>query len=205
MPAPIEILDSIESIFDIYFSGVRHRERAAFILCDNLVEMVCKTKAVQHNHTFNTNCNFHQACSAPGVLLASTPLGARVRAYRNTRNNMQHASAAATVDAQHCATAMLDAVEVIDHCWPGTSGSQFPLRLQCALRISRLYSSRGDTAQREPFEDKMRDKSWRTTTSRERVRANARQIEIGRREYWWYAIRMQTSLVEECLNELSIP
>lgn len=45
MSTPPEIIDALESVLEIYFSGVRHRERAAFILCDNLVEMTCKTKA----------------------------------------------------------------------------------------------------------------------------------------------------------------
>lgn len=67
MSTPPEIIDALESILEIYFSGVRHRERAAFILCDNLVEMTCKTKAKQHNHRFDMICNFHDACTAPGV------------------------------------------------------------------------------------------------------------------------------------------
>ncbi|MEH2253251.1 hypothetical protein [Nostoc sp.] len=115
MSTPPEIIDALESILEIYFSGVRHRERAAFILCDNLVEMTCKTKAKQQNHRFDMSCNFHDACTAPGVILAAD-LKIRVVGYRNTRNNMQHASAAATVDSMHCATAILDVVKVIDHC-----------------------------------------------------------------------------------------
>lgn len=93
---PPEITDALESILEIYFSGVRHRERAAFILCDNLVEMTCKTKAKQHNHNFNTRCRFHEALDADGVLVVD-PLKTRVKGYHDTRNNMQHASAAATV------------------------------------------------------------------------------------------------------------
>lgn len=61
MPAPVAITDALESVLDIYFSGVRHRERAAFILCDNLVEMACKTKAQQHDHNFVMRCGFHTA------------------------------------------------------------------------------------------------------------------------------------------------
>ena len=51
MEIPQAIADSLESVVEIYFSGVRHRERAAFILCDNLVEMACKSRAKQHNNT----------------------------------------------------------------------------------------------------------------------------------------------------------
>ncbi len=202
MATPPEIIDALESILEIYFSGVHHRERAAFILCDNLVEMTCKTKAKQHNHRFNMSCNFHNACQANGVTLP-TDLVNRVKGYRNTRNNMQHGSAAATVSLQHCATAIIDAVKVIDHCWLNTSTTLFSLRLQCALRVVRLYSSDGDIALREPFEGLMQKKRWRTL-ERESVKVNGRQIQPGIRDYWYIAIRMQTSLVEECLNEIGI-
>ncbi len=47
MPAPREIVDALESVLDIFLSDIRHRERAAFILWDNLVEMACKRKAKQ--------------------------------------------------------------------------------------------------------------------------------------------------------------
>lgn len=204
MPAPQEIIDALESIIGIYFSGVRHRERAAFILCDNLAEMACKTKAVQRNHAFNTRCGFHDAWNAPGVQLPPTGLGGRVQNYRNTRNNMQHASIAATVDQDYCATAILDVVNVIDRCWPNTSARQFLPWMKCALRVVRLYSATGDSMQRGQFEDSMRNKTWRAK-EREVVQPNARQVEPGRRDYWGLAFRMNTSLVEECLNEAGIP
>jgi hypothetical protein len=204
MPAPPEILDTLESIIGIYFSNVRHRERAAFILCDNLVEMACKTKAVQHNHAFNAHCGFHTAWNAPGVHLPPTGLGGRVHGYRQTRNNMQHASAAATVDAQYCATAILDAVRVIDRCWTNTSTRQFPSWMRCALRIVQLYASVDDIGQRTDFEDRMRQQHWRAA-DREIVQPNARQIQPGVRDFWWIAIRMHTPLVEQCLNEIGVP
>jgi hypothetical protein len=47
MSTPPEIIDALESVLEIYFSGVRHRERAAFILRDNLIEMTCKSNAKQ--------------------------------------------------------------------------------------------------------------------------------------------------------------
>jgi hypothetical protein len=34
MPPPPEISDALESVVGIYFSSIRHRERAAFILMD---------------------------------------------------------------------------------------------------------------------------------------------------------------------------
>jgi hypothetical protein len=37
MSAPRHIVDALESVLSIYFSNCRHKERAAFILCDELV------------------------------------------------------------------------------------------------------------------------------------------------------------------------
>ena len=116
MPAPIDIIDALESVVDIYLSPVRHRERAAFILCDNLVEMVCKTKALEHNHRFNTTCNFYAAWNAPGVQLPRTTLGRKIQSFHDVRNNMQHGRAAATVDVEYCSGAILTAVKVVDRC-----------------------------------------------------------------------------------------
>jgi hypothetical protein len=42
MAAPRDITDALEGVVSIYFSDVRHKLRAAFILQDELVEMSCK-------------------------------------------------------------------------------------------------------------------------------------------------------------------
>lgn len=203
MPAPIEIIDNFESVLDIFFSGVRHRERAAFILCDNLFEMTCKTKARQYNHTFNTRCHFHDAINAPGVRLPKF-LKDQMERYRDQRNTMQHASAASTVDAQYCADAILCAENVLDRCWGNTTERRFRPWMKTALRIVRLYSSDGDASLRQPFEDYLRSYNWRGN-QREGVQANSVQIEIGVRQYWWFILRNMTPYVEECLNGLEIP
>lgn len=204
MGAPSRIIDALESIIDIFFSGVRHRERAAFILCDNLIEITCKTKAKEINNRFEMKCDFRDAINAQGVGLQTDELGNRVQGYRVTRNNMQHADIAATVDSPYCATAIIDAVKVIDHCWQNTSKKQFYPWMRCALRIIRLYSSDGDTSKRYLFERKMQKTRWRIS-DRESVRISAIQIEPGFRDYWWLAIRIRTPQVEECLNEFEIP
>ena len=49
----------------------------------------------------------------------------------------------------------------------------------------------------------MRRKRWRTQA--ETVRAEGRQIQPGLRDYWYIAIRMQTPLVDECLNDIGVP
>ena len=203
MAAPGEIVAALESILGIFMSDIRHRERAVFILCDNLVEMACKSKAKQRNYKFDTSCGFHDACDALGVALAPTGLGRRVRDRRNTRNNMQHADAAVTVETQHCCDAILDAVRVINTCWPQTSKRHFHLWVKCALRIVNLYSSSGDSLKRQFFEDAMRDVNWRGEW-RQNVKRTERQIEPGCRAFWRLAIIEHTPLVEGCLNEVGI-
>ena len=200
MNSPPDIIEALDSILEIYFSGVTHRERAAFILCDNLVEMACKTKAKQNNRNFNMRDNLVDACDA---ITLSDALKTRILGYRNTRNNMQHTTAAGTVSLTYCATSILDVVKVIDFCWENTATTQFPDRIKCALRIIRLYSSEGNVSLRELFETKMQTQKWRT--QKESVKTTGRQIQPGHRDFWYVAIRMQTPYVEECLNSVGIP
>jgi hypothetical protein len=47
MPAPRHIVDSLECVLTIYFSNCRHKERAAFILCDELAEVTCRERVKQ--------------------------------------------------------------------------------------------------------------------------------------------------------------
>jgi len=138
------------------------------------------------------------------VSLPPNGLGRRVQDRRNTRNNMQHADAAVTVEAQHCADAILDAVRVIDKCWARTSHHHFDSWVKCALRIVRLYSSVGDRLKRQPFEDAMFNTNWRGV-SRTSVRLNESRIEPGRRIFWWLTLIRHIHLVERCLDELGIP
>ena len=164
--APAEIMDAFESVLDIFLSDIRHRERAAFILCDNLVEMACKTKAKQKNHKFNTNCNFHDACNAPGVRLAKNGLGGRVDSRRTTRNAMQHQSAAVTVDVHTCADAILDLPQLLKKLWGSSALKNLRLWQAVAIRIAHLYSNSGDVNLRATFEDAMRNERWRGASER---------------------------------------
>jgi len=203
MAAPAEIIASIESILAIYLSGIRHRDRAAFILCDNLVEMSCKTRARQYDHTFNALCNFHNAWNANGVSIEPDGLGQRINDTHNIRNSMQHENAAITVERERLSDAILDAVAVIDHCWPRTSSTQFSDWIICALRIVTLFSSQGDRNKRQPFEDLMRNYEWRGTGI-ERLKKNESPIEPGLKTFWYIAVEQHTPLVIECLNSLEI-
>lgn len=205
MSAPAEIVGLLESVVGILLSGVRHRERAAFILCDEVVEMACKMRASEHDRRFDMQCGFHSAWNAEGVKLPPLALGKEVQSRRNTRNLLQHGSAAATVDDEYCADAICGAVSVIEHCWPGASEASFRPWLLCALRVVRLYSSQGDPLKRTPFEDSMRDLSWEERRQGEMRSLNEVSLRPGMRSHWYLAITNYTGTVEEVLNRLSVP
>jgi len=203
MGAPREIVDSVESILGIYFSGVRHSARAAFILCDELVEMSCKLRARAENYRFDMGCSFHDAWNAVGVGLDPVVLGNAVQHNRSTRNMMQHNSAAATVDDQHCADAILGVVEVIDHCWPGTSDAMFKMWMQCAIRVVRLYSNCGSFSLQQRFEEAMGEEDWEA--EKRYPKGSEVFITPGRRYHWGLLLRESPELVEQVLNRLEIP
>ncbi|KKM17492.1 hypothetical protein LCGC14_1675200 [marine sediment metagenome] len=183
MATPREIIDAMESVLGIFLSNVRHKDRAAFILCDELVEMACKLRAREDDHHFDMTCGFKAAWKAPGVSIPPNPLGDSIQRSRHTRNTMQHASAAATVDERHCADAILDALAVIEHCWNGAQNHDMPAWMICVLRIVRLYSSEGTPDVRQQFEDRMRDEDWRGE-ERKQPRINEIKIRPGLRSNW---------------------
>lgn len=202
MAAPREIVALLESVVDVYLSDVKHRERAAFILCDELVEMACKMRAREHDFRFDTRVGFHDAWNAPGVELDPGALGRRVQRSRDTRNLMQHGDPGVTVDSEHCASAIVDAVEVIEHCWPGTRAEALRDTLLCALRVIGLYSTEGKAHLRQPFEDYMRDNPW--TFEERQLEANEIAIRPGLRGYWRFAIVWNAETIEELLNQLQV-
>lgn len=203
--SPTEIIDAFESILDIFLSDIRHRERAAFILCDNLVEMACKTKAKQWNHNFNTNCGFYDAWNAPRVHLGRNGLGRRVHSRRDVRNTMQHASAAVTVDVCACADAILDLPEVMKKLWGRSALQNLRLWQKIAIRIINLYSSNGDSNRRRLFEDEMRQEKWRSYAEDRPPRVNEMIIECGHRNHWAIAVKQKPELVEQLLNNIGAP
>ena len=202
MPAPREIIDGLESILDVFTSNIRHRERVIFILCDNLVELACKTKAYQRDHTFYRHCGFYPAWNAEGVKLAPNGLGGRVHGRRTTRNTMQHGSAAVTVTLEHCADAILDCSRVVNRLWQKTTNKNLTTAYQVVLRVVALYSSSGDAASRQPFEDAMRQGQWRSLSDERRARVNEVIVEAGLRRYWDHAIHQSPQLVEQILASL---
>jgi hypothetical protein len=199
---PTEIMDAFESILDIFLSDIRHRERAAFILCDNFVEMACKTKAKQHDFHFNIYCGFYDAWNASGVRLPKSGLGGRVHARRDIRNTMQHASAAVTVDVQSCADAIIDLPEVMKKLWGRDALNNLRLWQQVAMRIVKLYSGAGDANMRRQFEDQMRIEQWRGAAEERNPRIQEKIIECGLRSHWAIAVKQSPHQVEQILNNI---
>ena len=200
MPAPREIIDSYESILDVFTLNIRQRERVAFILCDNLVELACKTKAHQRNHQFDRACGFHDAWNAPGVQLAPNGLGRRVQGRRETRNTMQHGDAAFTVTTANCADAILDVRRVIDRLWQNTTNRNLTLPYKIVLRIVELYGPNGTEQQRQAFEDEMRQGRWRGMADDRSARVSEVIVEPGLRTNWHLAVHQAPDLVEQIIS-----
>lgn len=119
-----------------------------------------------------------------------------------TRNDMQHNNPAATVDGQHCADAIIDAVEVIEHCFPGAKAS-LPEKLKVTLRVVRLFSQHGDPRQQTEFGDAMQAHPWRG--NRERARQEEVIVAPGPRANWGLVIPSEFARVEALLNRVGVP
>ena len=161
MSAPRHIVDALESVLSLFFSNCRHNERAAFILCDELVEVTCREKVKQTLPNLG-NMNFHSLIThaSIGFNVATPGLGKSVHDCHKTRNDMQHNNPAATVDSQHCADAIVDAVDVIEYCFPGAK-TALPDKLKVTFRVVRLLSQHGDPHQQTQFGDAMQTHQWR--------------------------------------------
>ena len=122
-----------------------------------------------------------------------------MKSRRTIRNQMQHANASITVNNQHCADAIIDAVNVVDKCWNRTSKSQFNDWVKCGLRIIKLYSSNSNPAKISLFETEMLKINWRGSGSVS-VRTSEKKIQLGNKPYWYIAVVHHTPLVESCLN-----
>jgi hypothetical protein len=203
MAAPRCIVDALESVLSLYFSNCRHKERAAFILCDELVEVTCREKIKIGTPTLG-QLKFHQLLDHADVALNhdNHPLGKVVYACHRTRNDMQHNNPAATVDAQHCADGIVDAVEVIEHCFPGAKAA-LPDKLKVTLRVVRLFSQHGDPHQQTDFGDAMQTHQWRG--NRERARQEEVIVAPGPRANWGLVIPSEYARVEALLNRVGVP
>ena len=115
---------------------------------------------------------------------------------------MQHVNAAFTVDDQHCADAILDALQAIEHCFPGASAG-FPEHLKVALRVVRLHSSNGNVTLRGRFEDEMRNYRW--NGAEQRAKRSEPPFPVGTRRYWSLVLMPQFADVEKILNGITAP
>lgn len=203
MSAPRDIVDSLESVLSIYFSGVRHNLRSAFILCDGLVELTCKGRAESAGWA-PQHINFTPLLKLGQVRLdpANGGIGKKCEDSHKVRNKMHHVNAAATVDSQRCADAILDAVDCIEHCFPG-SVAAFDDRLKVAIRVVRLYSAAGNGRHRSEFETAMNGHAWRTRDNP--PKKSEVVVSPGIRRNWGLVIFDSTADIEAILNRVGVP
>jgi hypothetical protein len=203
MRAPRDIFAALECVTSIFFSDVRHKNRAAFILCDELVEMTCKAKAKASNHQLG-RVGFHSLLCDAAVSLdpANSALGHSVHSSHRTRNDMQHNNAAATVDDPHCADVILDAVNVIDHCYAGAS-AEFPDGMKILLRVISLHATNGNKSKLAAFEGAMVDNRW--GTAKPKIRTVELPVPVGHRRYWGLVIHSEYATIEALLNRIGAP
>lgn len=158
MSTPKEIIDFLESIIGIYLSDIRHKERASFILCDNLIEISCKTKIKERNSNDNVRRDFPTSLEDAKV---NKKLKGKLLKRHQIRNEMQHAKLGITVDNQDCAYAIIGLVELLKKLWGKYALDDIPEWLSCALRIVELYSSSSNHLKVKIFEDKLlKEVNW---------------------------------------------
>ena len=203
MSAPRHIVDALECVVSTFVSSIRHNHRAAFILCDGLVEIVCREKIKQVMPTLGRmpflNLLRH---AAVGLNPASDKLGAAVFASHNTRNYLHHDNPGAAVDFQHCADAILDAVSVIDHCFPRSSAS-LPDAVAVTLRVVRLFSTRVDAVRRAAFVQAMRNHRWRQQNKP--PKQTELVISLGDQPHWGLALAIDLVAIDGLLDEVNAP
>ena len=186
----------------IYFSNCRHKERASFILCDELVEITCRHRVKQAVPRLGRMQFRGLLTHAQVGLTVARGIGKSVHDCHLTRNDMQHNNPAATVDSQHCADAIVDAVEVIEHCFPGTK-TDLPEKLKVTLRVVQLYSQNGQPAQQAAFADAMQEYTWRG--DRDRARRDEAIVRPGVRANWGLVIPSEYARIETILNRVGVP
>ena len=203
MAASRDLVDALECVLSIFFSNVRHHNRAAFLLCDELVEVTCKAR-VKRDHPNLGRIGFHGLLKHASVNLDPDQPGLGEALFRSheTRNQLQHAVAAATVDDQHCADAILDAVATIEHCFPGSEvGLSDSIKI--ALRVVRVHSSQGTQKQRSDLEEAMRMFRWNTPFKH--ANATTLPISVGSRQQWGQVIMSNNVIMADILNKVGAP
>lgn len=206
MHAPKEIIDFLESILGIYLSDIRHKERSAFILCDNLIEISCKKRIKERIPKDNTERNFPNSISDAKI---RGELKKDLLYRHQIRNDMQHAKLGMTVDNQYCAYAIIGVVKVLKKLWGKYAMDNVSGWLPCALRIVELYSNSSHQSKVKMFEDKLlRNTDWNkdsmedNSIGRRLPNKNEIIIEVGAKNYWPLLVRERTDQVNQCLDEI---
>lgn len=232
MHAPNEVLDLLESILGIFFYDIRYKERSVYILCDNLVELSCKTKIKHIN--FKEDIKGMSFYSALRKVQIGEKLRDRLLIRRNIRSDMQHQLAGITIDKQQCADAVLDLVSLLNHrnLWGKWALDPAPPWVFCGLRIVKLYSRFGETRKRKILEDTLqREIDWNKgeVVDERKIKSKMEKssesdlvnldgspagerrpdsheiiIPVGSSEHWTYLIKEYTERVVFCLDEMLI-
>ena len=195
-------------------SDIRHKERSAFILADNLVEISCKTRIVERNGEWKGE-NFYE-------ILKEAKIPKKVREKlirrRKIRNDMQHIKLSITVDNQDCACAIKDILLVIKKLWGKYALDNLPDWVVCGTKIVELYSDSSNHSKILRFEKiLLKEVNWNidkvkgsiqdengkrkvTIIGRRFPNSNEIIIEVGAKNYWTLLVREKTELVNQCLD-----
>jgi len=159
-------VDFLESILGIYFYDIRHKHRSAFILCDSLVELSLKTKILEmcsyEEKKKISEYKFYKVVEKANEI-KTIPVKLQKDLIRDheIRNKMQHEYASITIDEQKCADAIINLIILLRKLWGKYSLDDIPSWVDCALRIVKLYSSKGDFKRRKEFRRRMlNDIDW---------------------------------------------
>lgn len=232
MHAPNEVLDLLESVLGIFFYDIRYKERSVFILCDNLVELSCKTKIKQIN--YKEDVKKMSLYSALREVQIGKKLRDRLLIRRDIRSDMQHQLAGITIDKQQCADAIIDLVSLINDrkLWGKYAFDPAPDWVFCGLRIVKLYSrigvprkrkmlegtlqseidwDKGEVVDERNIQSRIEKSSDRDLVNLDGSPAGERRpdpheiiIHVGSPEHWSYLIKEYTERVVSCLDELKI-
>lgn len=203
MPCPGHIIDSLECVLTVFFSNARHNLRAAYILCDSLVETSCREKIkVTAPNPGRQSYHWHLAHATVGLDPTHSPLGGRLTACHTIRNDLQHNTPSLMPDNEHCADAIKNLVECIEHCFPGSIAA-FPDKIRVLLRILGLYGQHGDPVKKGQFFGRLTTYNWRG--DQERARITEMIVQPGQRANWSLVIPSEYARLELILNEVGAP
>lgn len=225
MHAPKEITDYLEPIISIYLSDFRHKERSAFILCDNLIELSCKLRIKERNPADNNNRNRDFPGAVVDAKIPKKFMEALLKRHR-IRNDMQHEKMGVAIDPQDCACDILNVVKVIKKLWGKYALDSASDWVICALRIVELYSNSSNMSKKSLLENKLlKETDWNFRPYHEEdekkiveedekkfvkddgmtkrlPKKNEIIIEVGAKIYWSLLVREKTELVNQCLDEI---